>query len=242
MISHAHRAVFVHVPKAAGTSIERAFVADLGLNWNERDQLLLRVRNCPTEGPPRLAHLTAAEYVQCGHIRADAWQQYFTFSFVRNPYSRAVSMYKYLGAHRELPFPSFVTDRLAASLWRDQYWFVRPQAEFVYGDDGDLLVDFVGRTEDVADGFAHVCDAAGLARRSLPHTNSSERRPWQPKARRHFLDPPRLIRESLNQVRFAPKGRNYAQYYDDQAKETIDRLYGRDLEIFGYCFEEQPRA
>ena len=95
MICHDFRTIFVHVPKTAGQSVEMVFLNKLNLTWEQRAPLLLRPNSDPAKGPPRLAHLYASEYVSCGHISDEDFARYFKFSVVRNPWARAVSVYKF---------------------------------------------------------------------------------------------------------------------------------------------------
>lgn len=70
MISEELKTIFVHIPKTAGTSIEAFLKA--------------------ADAPSGSDHQTLAAYAKAVDIA-----QYFTFSFVRNPYDRAISLFNY---------------------------------------------------------------------------------------------------------------------------------------------------
>ena len=95
MISHIHKVIFVHIPKCAGQSVERMFLKDLGLCWDNRASLLLRPKLVSELGPERLAHLFAIEYEKFGFIESSKFQQYFKFAFVRDPIDRILSELNY---------------------------------------------------------------------------------------------------------------------------------------------------
>src|SRR4051794_30841719 len=105
MLSHQHQTIFIHISKCAGQSVENAFLADVGLTWETRAPLLLRANGDPRLGPPRLAHLPAADYVACGHVDAQTFERYFKFAIVRDPWSRAISLYRHLQLN--MPFAGF---------------------------------------------------------------------------------------------------------------------------------------
>ena len=101
MICHHYKCVFVHIPKNAGQSIEHVFLNLLNLTWETRAPLLLRCNDRLELGPPRLAHLKADEYVRYNYLTQEMFNDYFKFSFVRNPWSRIISIYKYLGFNKK---------------------------------------------------------------------------------------------------------------------------------------------
>lgn len=162
MISHHHRCVFVHIPKNAGQSIEQVFLELLGLTWQTRAPLLLRHNDRSELGPPKLAHLKWWEYVAHKYMTQKPFDEYFKFVFVRNPWARVVSMYKYFGFHRKCSFKDFLMKDFRSRIWSEFHWFVGPQSGFICNDDGRLMIDFVGRVENLQPDFQQVCQGIGL--------------------------------------------------------------------------------
>lgn len=224
MLSHHHRTIFVHVPKCAGQSVESAFLADLGLTWETRAPLLLRANDQPDLGPPRLAHLLARDYVRLGYVPPDMFAAYYRFAVVRNPWSRAVSLYRHLGL--DMPFRDFVGRWLPGEFdrraWDGQFWFVRPQVDYVY-DGNELLVKDVVRLENLASDFPRVAAASGLSS-PLPHVNregdAARRRPrrWRWRPSRHEVHP------------------SWRDYHTAETISGIARLYAADAEKLGCDF------
>ncbi|NSW52369.1 MAG: sulfotransferase family 2 domain-containing protein [Anaerolineae bacterium] len=121
IISHRHRFIFVRVPKTASTSVQIAFGAFCGeddivtplstRNDHEitdadlpaaQNTTVSRWRYAPGDWVRLLLAGQAAEYDQ--HITArrirqylgrKSWNAYFKFCVVRNPFDRAVSLYRW---------------------------------------------------------------------------------------------------------------------------------------------------
>jgi len=241
MICHKYKCLFIHIPKTAGQCIEFAFLKSLGLNWRNRSPLLLCPNHDPSKGPPRLAHLTAREYLIYEYISDELFNSYFKFSFVRNPWSRLVSEYRY--RHMKCDFKTFVFKHLpnpendCYQKARDLYRHVIPQYDFLFDDEGLQMVDFIGRFEDLQQDFDHVCHTISLPKKTLPLRNDSTLLGRFSK----WMD----IREEehligwLNRL-FPNRQRNYryADYYDDETTEFVANLYQKDITTFGYRFEE----
>ncbi len=229
MISHHHKCIFVHIPKTAGQSIETVFLNDVGLDWNTRDPLLLRANNNPKLGPPRLAHLKANEYFDYCYIPRDMFDSYFKFTFVRNPWDRAVSFYKYLGFKERMNFPRFIFKVLLSSKSEHQ-WFMVPQSHFIFDQNGKSLLDFVGRFESLRDDFKRICTSVNLKEVDLPHVNSSRRKTYA-----HM----RIMKSILYRTVVYSRHNNaksYRDYYDDAARDAVAQHYREDIEHFEYSF------
>lgn len=232
MICHHHKCIFIHIPKNAGQSIEHVFIELLGLTWKTRAPLLLRSNDKPELGPPRLAHLKASEYVQFKYLNQEIFDQYFKFCFVRNPWSRTVSIYKYFGYDKKMDFKSFLLGEFKDKIFEEERWFVGPQSDFIYAEDGKSLVDFIGRFEDLQGGFNFVCKKIGLPPTKVPHINES-------KSRNNITRPNPKIKNLLRAHKMAkiPAHQKWQDYYDAESIDCVSRLYEKDIELFKYDFE-----
>jgi len=227
MICHPFKCIFIHVPKTAGQSIEQFFMDRLGLDWkHDREALLLQNNNDPALGTEKLAHLAASEYVDCGHISQQAFDSYYKFAFVRNPWTRILSEYRYRNYFHHRSFKDFVLNKMPRPGFDDKYRHVMPQYDLLYDAEGRLLVDFVGRFETLQQDFDRVCTSLGIENSALPHRNRSDKKS-------------RDLKRKLKNIIFM-NGENrhdtLTDFYDDETREAVAEYYRVDIETFGYQF------
>ena len=231
MICKPFNCVFVHIPKTAGRSIELFFMNKLKLdreNDAHRTQLLINDNDDPAKGTEKLSHLSASEYVQCGHITQQEFSSFYKFSFVRNPWSRLVSEYRYRNFLSHKSFKDFVMHKLPSPGRDDKYRHIMPQTAMLYDVDGNLLIDFVGKFEHLQQDFDRVCEQLGFADSNLPHVNSSDKTSRELRRKvRNFLH-----RNGESELH------NYVDFYDDETREFVATLYQRDIENFDYNFDD----
>ncbi len=174
-ISTKYRAIFVHVPKNAGTAVLHA----LDMSKNE-------------------GHVPWWKYEQ---IDPRKWRTYFKFAIVRNPWERAVSNYVYARMQRSYwhspdgstPYKmhpdyetvqglSFAQCIAQFSKLRHPGW--RPQSSFICNAAGVNMMDFLCRHEQLDQDITYVCRKLGI-KRELAKVNVSEKSgDW-----RSFYDP-----------------------------------------------------
>jgi hypothetical protein len=174
MLSLAHRCIFVHVQKTGGESISAMLGAE--------------------PGDPH-KHRTALELPSL--YGEEVWASSFKFTFVRNPWDRLVSWWSMIDAMRPnlaagqvnefqrfvltraATFGEFLTncDAVIADHDGDKHIF-RNQLHYLTGPQGELLVDFVGRFERLAEDTGAVAKRLGLPPTQLPHLNRSAHRPY----------------------------------------------------------------
>ena len=231
MICKTFKCIFVHIPKVAGQSIELFFMNRLGLdrdNESHREQLLLTDNDDPARGTEKLSHLSAAEYVSCGYISEQEFDRFYKFSFVRNPWARLVSEYRYRNFLSHRSFKDFVINKLPKPGWDDKYRHVMPQTEMLYDENGLLLVDFVGKYERLQQDFRTVCENLGFSDCALPHINSSDKRSRELRRKtRNFL----YQNKESDLIR-------YDEFYDDETRDFVANLYRADIQNFDYTFED----
>ena len=208
--------VFVHIPKVAGQSIEGFFSTLLGVN---REMLLLQDNRDPQLGPEQLSHLTAAEYVKFGHMTPEEFRSYYKFSFVRNPWKRLASEYIWRRYIDKFQFKDFVFKNFPnPDDYCDAYRHVLPQYDFLYDSQGNLLVDFVGKFENLQADFNLVCQKLGIEETKLPHRNSNKQN--------------KILKG------YKQEYKPYLEYYDEETKEFVAEIYKNDIKTFGYSFAE----
>ena len=167
----------------------------------------------------------------------EIFHEYFKFAFVRNPWARIVSSYlnkiwrfredtqrdiinRYSALRFRMPFEKFIRFLLDDPSGRDEganrHWM--SQHVFVTGDNGEILVDFIGKMENLKKDFATVCRRIGLPEIHLPWLNSREG--WK------------VDNQLLNQK----DPFYYRTYFTDETRELVRKRYRKDIEIFGYDF------
>lgn len=142
-VSLKYRTILIHVPKTAGTSIEKV----LGV-YGRRDCLHGLSKNGPMQ------HWTAKDII--GLMGETLYRNFFSIAFVRNPWDRCVSEYAYLqkeGASiaKALSFTQFVQKLPVqrGSLPEHFYQHLRPQSEYLFNQEGKSLVDYIGAFENL---------------------------------------------------------------------------------------------
>lgn len=238
MLIHNFQVIFVHVPKTAGQSIEHAFLERLGESWETRHKYLLRANDDPAIGPPRMAHLTAPEYRDLGHVTHEQFDAYFKFGFVRNPWTRLVSEYRFRRSSIRASFRNWVLEQFPEPGFDDRWRHVMPQSNYLFEGDGHAAFNFVGRFETLAQDFRAVADRLDKGLPTLRRVNSTTDLGMVERLRRlglgHGLQ--NILGNTLRKT-FRPEPARWQDYYDADTRAFVARFYAEDIERFGYRFD-----
>jgi hypothetical protein len=179
IISHHRRFVFFAVPKTGTHSVRHALRAILGPDDLEQVGLFVRKRfpYAETESIPH-GHISALQIRPV--LGAETFEAYFKFAFVRNPFDRFVSYCAFISrdsGHFERAPLAFMKHVIKEMRPLDHILF-RPQSEFLVDTDGRLLLDFVGRTEQMQASYDTICTTIGVPTTMLERVNASSHRPY----------------------------------------------------------------
>ena len=231
MISHENKCIFIHIPKTAGTSLIKIF-SDKNPQRKKHNPAPFSHDDYKFDPPP--PHLRAQDYVKHGLVTKEVFDSYFKFSFVRNPWDRIISEYKYRGHIRKYPFKEYLFEHLPKPEWSDLYCHIIPQYDFLFDDQGNKLVNFIGKFETLQTDFEQICARLNLPAQKLIHENAS-----LSIFRRRDNNLIQVLKSisvlmSINTRRNSFK--SYQAYYDDESREFVSRLYKNDIETFDYHF------
>ncbi|MBZ0329199.1 sulfotransferase family protein [Halomonas sp. ANAO-440] len=189
--------IYIHVPKAAGTSLNKAIYGRT------------------------LGHYTASE------IRSHfpkLFSKAFVFSFVRNPWDRVLSAYRFacigktnsMGMYRpeqyKIPefetFERFLFEWLAKQELHKIDFVFQPQSTFVVDKHGELLTDYVGKVEslevDIKNVESRLNKKINVGRENTTSNDSDYR----------------------------------SEYVNDDMVKLVKILYQDDIDRFGYVFDK----
>jgi len=218
LISRKHNFIYVHIPKAAGQSITNALVPYAALNYQKalayvvpfRYQLKLlsalkRYLNLYVWPQPYADHARAWQI--CESLGEEYFSEYFSFTFVRNPWDRLLSAYSYAlvnkrhGRHKLISSFSGFNDYVRWHCIEDS---IGLQSDFVFGNDGRKLLSYVGRVENIEAGIGEIEEAIGIQLRLSKHNVSNTL--------------------------------NYRNVYSKDTRELVARTYAPDIDAFDYSF------
>ena len=215
LLSVKYNFLFVHIAKTGGTSVRAALSP---LRW--RDPLFI-----PQFIASRLSHLTghriASKLPRHSRIIAakemlpqEFFDKLFKFAFVRNPWDLQVSSWHHLRRERprlvkDIPdFPAFIRWKLDPE--RPYQYHVDTsielQTDYLRDLEGNIVVDFIGKYENLQADYEEACRRIGITPPPLPHRRQAKDRT------------------------------GYRDYYDDSLADLVSEHFKKDIETFGYSF------
>lgn len=209
LISDSHRFIFVHVRKTGGSSMREA-LKQYAIPAAKGKALKLASYVGLVRDYRRFPFGLHASLASCQRLMPPAqFAECFKFGFVRNPWDRLASEYRFiLGSprhrrHKRVAAMGGIAEFLNYQRTREK----GSQLEMLRRRDGELGVDFVGRFESLEADFGRACELIGIKPAgSLAHLNRGT-------------------------------GGDYRAMYDRRSVQLVARFWADEIEAFGYEFE-----
>jgi hypothetical protein len=217
IVSHRHRFIFVHLGRTGGRSITAALASHCG-----PDDIITGVPGVAPQNAEGLErHATAHEIRKL--VGEDTWNEYYTFTFERNPWDKILSRYWDYAGQRPRKAYKRIFNAVAGRPLSFREWFLMrvwqgrlfglghirfPRHYGCYTANDRLMVDFIARFENRAEHLSELSDRIGIK-----------------------IDPAVWI-GNLSARKRAP----YTEQFDPWMQRIVESVYAKDLEFLGYAF------
>ena len=210
LLSTEKRFIFIHIPKSAGSSITYA-LTPYSLS-PEKSQFRRLLSHLPVSENPEKAWLRAHDKASWLRLKLppEIYNSYCKFAVVRNPFDYAVSYYfsvrKNPKSNRHASANRQSFSEFLRSIGRKNNFTGITQSSWVTDRSGQIIIDRVLRFEHFDNDVAELFADLGIDRATAI--------PY------------------VNTTKHEP----YRYYYSDADRKFAERLFARDLELFGYSF------
>ena len=231
MISHLHKFIFIHIPKCGGTAIES----------------VLKRYASDVSGYRASVHAKRLRNKELFHALG-SYQNYYTFSFTRNPFDRIVSTYAHFYSKGKLrtDFKTFIMnvskflDQDFESLYKQvPHNHTNLKFKLPSLPPFNLLNIHQYPFNDM-----DMNGAGNVGYHCLPQTFFTSSKLDYIGKQENLQNDFCKVCSALNIEKIKlpflnkHKHRHYTEYYDDETRQIVAEKYAKDIELFGYEFGE----
>jgi hypothetical protein len=199
---------FIDIPRTSSSSLRIELGKRFGIPYGKKN--LLDSKYSSEQIFPD--HLTALEMKRI--IGSDNWGKIFSFTIVRNPWDRVLSMYFYRRIKKNIPENWSFSDYLYRldnmekhSNYFNYHGFILGASDYILDESDNILVKLIIKFEDRINGIKTVSEKLKVNNLGIIHTQISK-----------------------------PVNLNYRSYYNNYTKDLIKKKYQKDIELFDYRF------
>ena len=187
--------LFIHIPKTGGTTVHAC-----------------RLGEYATAKPDHILAIDAKKQ----------WPECFFYTFMRNPYTRMVSLYECqfprIQGHYHLPqepidlsferYVQIIVEGHHNDERHFQHW--RPQTDWILDSDDNLMVDYVGHMETLKNDAEEIARLIGVEGRVTINPGLLNKSRW-----RHD---------------------HYKDYFNDDTRKKVEKYYEKDIDFLKVKF------
>jgi hypothetical protein len=184
-INHEKKAIYIHIPKNGGTYISEILSKNYGfknyyLHRPDHKLFCLGYDNSVDKHENKI-HGTLIYYKTSDFLNKIMnmnnykWENYFIFSFIRNPYDRFVSGWNYCNK-TNISFQNYIN--LEQNVNSFDYWHTfMTQSRHLIGNNGKININFIGKMENLENDLYIILNKLGF--KNINHT------PYKKNSKKH---------------------------------------------------------
>lgn len=225
-ISHDLKAIFIHIPKCGGLFVEKVlkdyynFTTFYFTHENHCDftDVNEKIDEENHSGFLYIKKQGIMKYFMSSKIHSEKqnmntekWNQYTKFTFIRNPYDKIISAWKFINRddNKTITFEDFLRSKDICNPFTYYHAFIT-QYEQLLNIDNELKIDFFGKFEELNDNLSNI----------LLRLNGKIKHSWAIKTNRKKNSSGDSI--------------NYIEYYTDDLIQIVNKLFEIDFIKFGF--------
>ena len=169
-INHDKKAIFIHIPKNGGSYIASLLSKNYGfknyyLKRPDHKQFCLGLDKSVDKHENKIHgtliyYKTSSVLNKIMNMNEQKWNNYYIFSFIRNPYDRIVSGWNYVNKYN-IPFDKFINIKYNANSY--DYWHVfMSQSRHIIDNNGKFRIDYLGKFENMESDLKIILNKIGF--------------------------------------------------------------------------------
>ena len=185
LIYNSKKFIFVHIQKCAGSSITQAL--DQFLQWNDiQSGGTLYGENIQKYYRQKFGLHKHSQAREIKRVVGDSiWSEYFVFSSVRHPCSRAVSFYTWINKsiakckNKKADLWKWPITKAAlatnsfSDFIRHKDFLSKSQFSYISDENNSIIVDYICRHESLEKDFSYIAGNLGIDNIDIPQKNTS---------------------------------------------------------------------
>lgn len=219
MISHKYKCIFIHIPKTGGMSINNFFHPNT-IFYQDVPNYDILFGWCPKR-KLHMQHATAKQLLETELITQEIWDDYYKFTFVRNPWDRVYSDYLWIQQFTNIKgkfkdfvnkkgvFETILNDNSNSNYLGDH---LLPQLDF-FDLKGKLSIDYIGNFENFNSDIKKILGELDMKEEFDVYLNKGLKRK-----------------------------KDYSLFYTNSRKNIIKEKYKNDIEKFNYSFQDNRKG